>query len=54
MDQITVTREQARKAFAQWWADFQADPEKFGTDADLEGKDSADTFFEYSKQFEAA
>jgi hypothetical protein len=44
---MNITLEEARKAFAQWWLDYIAAPESFSKDPDLEGKDSAELFFEY-------
>jgi hypothetical protein len=49
-DAITVTKEQARAAFAQWWADYEANPGNFKKGSDLEGADSAACFFDYAKQ----
>jgi hypothetical protein len=51
---LTITLEQARLSFAQWWADFQSDPSKFTTVPDLEGKDSSEIFFGYATRFGAA
>jgi hypothetical protein len=46
-NQLTITKDQTKAAFAQWWKDYEADPKSFDERPDLEGKDSADCFFEY-------
>jgi hypothetical protein len=43
---IMITRTEAAGAFAQWWAEQLA--EKWPMNPDLDGKASADTFFEYA------
>lgn len=44
---MKVTIEEARKIFAMWWADYEADPKAFSEGPDLTGKDSAELFFHY-------
>ena len=51
-EEITVSREQAKKVFAQWWKDYNEDPSGFG-DPDDDGTDSAETFFKYAHGFGA-
>lgn len=53
-EHITLTKSQASEIFAQWWKDCLANRslfEKVG-DPDVDGKDSADTFFAYANKYQ--